>query len=650
MPEWDGAAIFGEAGDLSDYSEEDEDDAELEGINETLLPPLQRKGRRIIGQIAKSVKSGTVTTGMQVMKQSKKAGKALVGPISRARLKKPPAAEPKSRKVKTPGRSYRRNEAKDHHIVLSRTMKQIGKTKQKAKVWLSEPPRVLAGQLSAPDQSCRIASHVISRMSSSASDGNEEVASILAEQIADQSDLDRSFLQGGAAQLGVVCNEKELLFDCLTARCLWDSHWREEWLGIYQDSVVFFAPLTKKSALQLAAMDIRKVRLLCGSTELSPLPGYPIAVIETAWQCYYSAFPNQEVRDMFIEKLNGIIMPTSEMDDCSRALENALREKDLWKARFWQGFQDSAESTLSGGKRKWAKVPSGKKMLDRSILNGRRFGFDVDAWLDDDLDDEMARMSAFAAELLSTALSITTTTLENNPGAFVKFLDMTSQLRSLPLQRLDLARPEAFCMFVNIYHCLLQHSLVVTVSGPLYKKSVGHFMRTTCYEIGGDVFSLAELQYCVIRGKMSKPTISKFPYLEAPRKSAAYRFYALDYTDPRVNFVLNTGDVSCPITILVLNSDTLDEQLHDATRVFMQKEVDIDKVKGVIVLPKIMDVYRHDFDSTSFLNYCTKYLEEDDQRAVKELKDNPALLHVKFQPCAEQYHIYLKPMETTVLM
>jgi hypothetical protein len=137
LPEWDGAA-GGEAGELSDYSEEDEDDAELEDINETLLPQKHKKGRRIIGQIAKSVKSGTVTTGMQVMKQSKKAGKALVGPISRARPKKPPAAEPKSRKVKTPGRTYRRKEAKDHHIVLSRTMKQIGKKKRKAKVWLSD--------------------------------------------------------------------------------------------------------------------------------------------------------------------------------------------------------------------------------------------------------------------------------------------------------------------------------------------------------------------------------------------------------------------------------------------------------------------------------------------------------------------------------
>lgn len=29
-----------------------------------------------------------------------------------------------------------------------------------------------------------------------------------------------------------------------------------------------------------------------------------------------------------------------------------LDEKDLWKARFWQGFQSSAESSLSGGKGK----------------------------------------------------------------------------------------------------------------------------------------------------------------------------------------------------------------------------------------------------------------------------------------------------------
>ena len=643
--EWSGDVE--EQSDLDiDENDEDEEYVELEGTSDLHVPQKQNKGRLIIGQIAKSVKSGTVTTGIQVMKHSKKAGKVLVGPISRARPKKPPATEPKSRKVKPPSQSNRRKE-KDHHLVLSRTLKQMEKRKQKSKVWLSEPPRVLAGQLSPPDQSCRTASHVLSRMSPSASNGTQQFASILAEQIADQSDMDRSFLQGGAAQLGVVClePEKELLFNCVAARCLWDSHWREEWLGVYQNTLVFFAPLTKKASLQLYPIDVQKVRVLGGSSEYSPLPGYPVAVIETAWQCYYAAFPNKVARDTFIEKVSRIIVPTLDVDEMGRASDTPIREKDLWKARFWQGFHDSAESALSGGKQKWAKVTSGSKMLDRSVLNGRRFGFDTDliSLPDDDLDTGITRIDAFVGNLLSMALSFTSTSLEKNPSAFVNFLDMTCQLRSLPLQHLDLSKPQAFCIFVNIYHCLLQHSLVVTVNGPLFKSSVGHYMRTTCYEIGGDVFSLAELHHCVIRGKTSRPTLSKYPYLEPPRKSNSYRFYALDFHDPRVNFLMNTGDTSCPISIPVLQTETLDDQLNTATTAFIQKEVDIDKAKGTVVLPKICDVYRYEFgngDNSSCLNFCLKFLDEEDQRAVRELKEN-----IKFQPCSEQYHLYLKPIE-----
>jgi hypothetical protein len=63
-------------------------------------------------------------------------------------------------------------------------------------------------------------------------------------------------------------------------------------------------------------------------------------------------------------------------------------------------------------------------------------------------------------------------------------------------------------------------------------------MRTTCYEIGGDVFSLAEIHNCIIRGKMPRPVSLKPPYVDVPRKSNAYRYYALEFVDPRISFVV----------------------------------------------------------------------------------------------------------------
>ncbi|KAI2502256.1 hypothetical protein MHU86_12228 [Fragilaria crotonensis] len=269
--------------------------------------------------------------------------------------------------------------------------------------------------------------------------------------------------------------------------------------------------------------------------------------------------------------------------------ESLDADNDLWKARFWQGFQDSVEAAASTGNQKWSKIPSGSKSMHRSVMNGRRMTFDIETLSssDDEEDFETQRIESFVNKLLAFALSTTFDTIESDPASFSAFLDMTSQLRSIQLDRLDLSQPSALCIFANIYHCLLQHALLLTINGPLYKKSVGHFFRTSCYEIGGDVFSLAELYHCVLRGNMSKPVSPKHPYIDIPRKSSAYSIYALTYTDPRIIFMLNTGDSSCSQAIPVLRSDRLESQLQAASTKFIQRHLVIDDARRVILIPKV---------------------------------------------------------------
>lgn len=167
-------------------------------------------------------------------------------------------------------------------------------------------------------------------------------------------------------------------------------------------------------------------------------------------------------------------------------------------------------------------------------MNGRRMAFDIDL---ESLADG-AYGYAFVEDLLTKALSFSLHKLEEEPDSFVEFLDLTSQLRLLPLEEIDLSSRHTFCLFANIYHCLLQQAMLLSTNGPLDKKSMNEFMRTSCYEIGNDVFSLSEMYCCVLRGKMSKPSNLKPPYPEAPKKSNPYRFYALDYNDPKINFIL----------------------------------------------------------------------------------------------------------------
>jgi hypothetical protein len=173
-------------------------------------------------------------------------------------------------------------------------------------------------------------------------------------------------------------------------------------------------------------------------------------------------------------------------------------------------------------------------------------------------------------------------------------------------------------------------------------------MRCTCYEIGGDVFSLAELNGCVIRGNLSRPIAPKGPYVDVPKKSNAYRFYALDRVDTRFNFVLNTGDSSCPQMIPVLTPDRLQSQLDAAAALFVQSQLTVDVSKRVITLPKICDVYRHDFgngDHTVAIMFCVTFLRESDREDVIRMIQNESHvpLYMKHQPTSEQYYSCLKP-------
>jgi hypothetical protein len=76
--------------------------------------------------------------------------------------------------------------------------------------------------------------------------------------------------------------------------------------------------------------------------------------VDTAWQCHYFAFSSDEARDELIQAANKALFSLSA--DSGDAKGGGTREKDLWKARFWQGFQSSAESSLSAGKGKVRRI------------------------------------------------------------------------------------------------------------------------------------------------------------------------------------------------------------------------------------------------------------------------------------------------------
>ncbi len=166
-------------------------------------------------------------------------------------------------------------------------------------------------------------------------------------------------------------------------------------------------------------------------------------------------------------------------------------------------------------------------------------------------------------------------------------------------------------------------------------------MRTHCYEIGGDVFSLAELECCVIRGSMSQAYHPKPPFVVA--KSPAHLTYSLSFVDPRINFILNTGNMSHPPEVPVLKPDDFEEQLNLLCTTYMDRNMKIDPPRKQLVLPKVCDVYRNDFDDVNTcLHYCLQYLSEELQNQVIDCIGAENAPTIKYGPACDKFYPTLK--------
>ena len=633
----------GQVGDELDIDEECSygdfplyDEAEMMGGEdefdisvEDSLPNRPRKSRKFIGKIAKSVKTKTATTGKQVVKVGRgtvNAGKAIVS----GRPKNLPR-EPNSVKL----RSRRKVERDLRVSVSNKAIKRVEKNESQLESNSDAFSDNIAGELSASEQSCRTVSKMLSRMSSvtPTSPAASEFSPLLASHLEIESDLDVMFLQGSSLELGVVPLEEQdssgLVFDCIVARCLWESHWREEWCGVYHESIKFYAPLTNVPCLEVPYEDIKAIRMVDPKT--NPLPGAAILAVESSWLIHYIALGRKETRQILKIKLEELINKLCDLGGPPQT----ERDIELSKARLWQDLQRSLEASRLIGRGKWAQISSGQKRTNRVILNNRRMVFDLYA--------SNEEMESLVEGLLSTALSFTLNSLQDHPEELSSFLNNCSKLRGLSLQDLESASPSTLCTLVNLYHCLLQHALLFTPNGPLTKRTYENFMRTCCYEIGEDVYSLAELNSCIIRGHMSRPTISKPPYIEAPRRSASYRSLALRTTTPHLNFLLNTGDVSCTRKIPVLTFDRLEEFFAVQTAEFLKKNVIVNVSKKQVFLPKVCEVYRNDFctdpstAAITCLEFCLQHLEEPIASTIRHLLQTEAALSIKYLPAADQY-------------
>lgn len=143
---------------------------------------------------------------------------------------------------------------------------------------------------------------------------------------------------------------------------------------------------------------------------------------------------------------------------------------------------------------------------------------------------------------------------------------------------------------------------------------------------------------------MSRPTSGKPPGIEPPRRSEAYRGYALGRTTARIHFLLSTGDAASPRAVPVLVASWLERQLDAQAARFLRRTVRVDPARRVVLLPRVCDVYRHDFGrdpagaGVAALKYCLPFLDEATVLLIEQLQSDEAPWTVKFAPSSESFH------------
>merc|ERR1719215_2305085 len=128
----------------------------------------------------------------------------------------------------------------------------------------------------------------------------------------------------------------------------------------------------------------------------------------------------------------------------------------------------------------WAPINSSSKSKKRAILNARLMSFDCSLSLNlncaeveqegdtsenCDVTENDATLGSKICQVventLRLGLSLSTDSLEKAPDKLIAFLNATSSFRLLPIRSLDFKTDEAVCIFLNLYHCLVQHALLV---------------------------------------------------------------------------------------------------------------------------------------------------------------------------------------------
>ena len=184
-------------------------------------------------------------------------------------------------------------------------------------------------------------------------------------------------------------------------------------------------------------------------------------------------------------------------------------------------------------------------------------------------------------------------------------------------------REQQLAFWLNVYNMLMIHG---TIAHEI-KRSVQNdkaFFHHTQYGIGEHVFNLDDIEHGILRGNAKKyhgltPLFSK----KDPRLALA-----IHIPDPRIHFALYSACKSSA-RWNVYYPETIDEQLNNAVRAMLRRDLIVDSGSAELHVPKVFQWYEKDFGGRSrIVGFITEHL--NDEPSLQRAREAPGQVNLHY--------------------
>lgn len=390
---------------------------------------------------------------------------------------------------------------------------------------------------------------------------------------------------------------ESLKWSGFTAHSVSDRHWVEEWTTINTrtNSIDFYHPEKKRPSNRIMLSSILQVRSL--PSEMSPTVfGYYFLVIETLGRSVYLMLGSESERDALVELIPRLKVLQNEE-------EGAIHSTASNESNFFWPFENPVDEFLHD-----STVWSCK---NRRILNCGKFFFRSH----DSVEDPLSLVGRSLRLALGTDSSSSDVVEQRHA-----FLMSAADLKQANLK--GLSENAKLTFFLNLYHVMVVHASLVLGPPDSSFRWLSYF-NNIAYVVDDDIFSLAELEHCIIRANMTYP--SQFLSRFALPKSQYSTRMVLREGDYRINFALNCGSLSNPSKVMIFDVDKLSDQLNYSARMYFMNTPSVKQVESgiIIYIPRVCLWFLADFGNPEDLvRKIEPFLREGDREVLAKYRSS----------------------------